>query len=139
MLFASEYTATNDVLCRLYQFHHFSEFSFSIQNFFHQFIKTLISQFSYILVLYPQIVLFVTSVSIPLCFTLLLNYIAFLKRYGLQFFQYLSAPTEKLSHRTYNVAGYSFSPEEIAAAIRKLMSNFEIEYEVCPTKQKIGW
>uniref|UniRef100_A0A0R3RSV0 L-threonine 3-dehydrogenase, mitochondrial n=1 Tax=Elaeophora elaphi TaxID=1147741 RepID=A0A0R3RSV0_9BILA len=51
---------------------------------------------------------------------------------------YLSAPAEKLTYRTYNVTGYSFTPEEIAAAIRKVMPNFEIEYEICPIRQKIA-
>lgn len=56
----------------------------------------------------------------------------------MMFLQYLSAPSDKLTQRTYNVTGYSFTPEEIAAAIRKVMPNFEIEYEVCPIRQKIG-
>ncbi|MCP9264794.1 L-threonine dehydrogenase [Dirofilaria immitis] len=51
---------------------------------------------------------------------------------------YLSAPTEKLTHRTYNVTGYSFTPKEIALAIQKIMPNFEIEYEICPIRQKIA-
>ncbi|CAG9532958.1 unnamed protein product [Cercopithifilaria johnstoni] len=51
---------------------------------------------------------------------------------------YLSTPSEKLTHRTYNVTGYSFTPEEITAAIRKVMPNFKIEYELCPTRQKIA-
>ncbi|KAL3985409.1 NAD dependent epimerase/dehydratase family protein [Acanthocheilonema viteae] len=51
---------------------------------------------------------------------------------------YLSASAEKLTHRTYNVTGYSFTPEEIAVAIRKIMPNFEIEYEICPIRQKIA-
>ncbi|VDK86733.1 unnamed protein product [Litomosoides sigmodontis] len=51
---------------------------------------------------------------------------------------YLSASAEKLTHRTYNVTGYSFTPKEIAAAIRKVMPNFEIEYEICPIRQKIA-
>ncbi|VDN92940.1 unnamed protein product [Brugia pahangi] len=51
---------------------------------------------------------------------------------------YLSVPGEKLTHRTYNVTGYSFTPHEIAAAICKVMPNFKIEYEVCPIRQKIA-
>lgn len=41
----------------------------------------------------------------------------------------MEAPAEKISVRTsYNVAGISFSPEEIAAAIKKEIPEFEISY-----------
>ncbi|VDK59587.1 unnamed protein product [Anisakis simplex] len=51
---------------------------------------------------------------------------------------YLSTPEEKLKQRTYNVTGFSLTPEELTAAIRKVMPNFEIEYEICPIRQKIA-
>ncbi|WP_242118402.1 NAD-dependent epimerase/dehydratase family protein [Aestuariivivens sediminicola] len=41
----------------------------------------------------------------------------------------MDAPAEKLSVRTsYNIAGMSFSPEDIAASIRKTYPNFEVRY-----------
>uniref|UniRef100_A0A915PIW1 L-threonine 3-dehydrogenase, mitochondrial n=1 Tax=Setaria digitata TaxID=48799 RepID=A0A915PIW1_9BILA len=51
---------------------------------------------------------------------------------------YLTAPAEKLTRRTYNVTSYSFTPEEIATAIRRVLPNFQIDYEVCPIRQKIA-
>ncbi|VDN06997.1 unnamed protein product [Thelazia callipaeda] len=51
---------------------------------------------------------------------------------------FLTAPQSKLSHRTYNVTGYSFTPEEITAAIQKVIPKFQIEYEICPVRQKIA-
>lgn len=42
----------------------------------------------------------------------------------------MEAPAEKLSVRTsYNLAGMSFSPEEIAASIRKEMPDFQVTYK----------
>jgi nucleoside-diphosphate-sugar epimerase len=42
----------------------------------------------------------------------------------------MNAPAEKISIRTaYNFAGFSFSPEEIAAEIKKHMPAFEITYQ----------
>lgn len=52
--------------------------------------------------------------------------------------QFLASDGNKLPQRTYNVTGYSFTPEEIAAEIRKIMPEFKIEYEICPIRQKIG-
>uniref|UniRef100_A0A914V5Z5 NAD-dependent epimerase/dehydratase domain-containing protein n=1 Tax=Plectus sambesii TaxID=2011161 RepID=A0A914V5Z5_9BILA len=49
----------------------------------------------------------------------------------------LEAPEEQLTRRTYNVAGMSFTPDEIAAEIRKVIPSFEIEYDVCPIRQRI--
>ncbi|CAJ0582096.1 unnamed protein product, partial [Mesorhabditis spiculigera] len=52
---------------------------------------------------------------------------------------FLAAPQEQLSMRTYNVTGFSFTPDEIAAAIRKVMPDFKITYEnICPIRQKIA-
>ncbi|VDD90668.1 unnamed protein product [Enterobius vermicularis] len=51
---------------------------------------------------------------------------------------FLASDGNKLPQRTYNVTGYSFTPEEIAAEIRKIMPEFKIEYEICPIRQKIA-
>lgn len=52
--------------------------------------------------------------------------------------QFLTAPSESLRMRTYNVTGFSFTPEEIAREIQTIMPEFQIEYDVCPIRQKIG-
>ncbi|CAO4379921.1 unnamed protein product [Caenorhabditis nigoni] len=52
--------------------------------------------------------------------------------------QLLSAESESLKRRTYNVTGFSFTPEEIADAIRRVMPDFEIDYDICPTRQAIA-
>uniref|UniRef100_A0A9J2PD70 L-threonine 3-dehydrogenase, mitochondrial n=1 Tax=Ascaris lumbricoides TaxID=6252 RepID=A0A9J2PD70_ASCLU len=51
---------------------------------------------------------------------------------------FLASPAEKLKQRTYNVTGFSLTPEELTDAIRKVMPNFQIEYEICPVRQKIA-
>lgn len=44
--------------------------------------------------------------------------------------QLMEAPKENIKTRTsYNLAGLSFTPEEIAAEIKKIIPNFEISYE----------
>jgi len=50
----------------------------------------------------------------------------------------LEAPEEQLTRRTYNVAGMSFTPDEIAAEIRKVIPSFKIEYDICPIRQRIA-
>ncbi|CAD6199280.1 unnamed protein product [Caenorhabditis auriculariae] len=52
--------------------------------------------------------------------------------------QFLAADASSLARRTYNVTGFSFTPEEIAAAIRKVMPAFEIDYKICPIRQAIA-
>jgi threonine 3-dehydrogenase len=52
--------------------------------------------------------------------------------------QMLHTPSENLSLRTYNVTGFSFTPEQIAESIRKRIPNFQIEYNICPIRQKIA-
>jgi len=41
----------------------------------------------------------------------------------------LCAPSENLRHRTYNVAAVSFTPEQLAAAIKKRIPEFAITYK----------
>ncbi|KAK5975059.1 NAD-dependent epimerase, partial [Trichostrongylus colubriformis] len=58
--------------------------------------------------------------------------------------KFLSVPSETLRRRTYNVTGFSFTPEEIANAIKKVMPDFKINYEICKVRQAIakkdwGW
>jgi len=54
---------------------------------------------------------------------------------------FIDVPSEKLKIRTYNVAAVSFTPEEIAAEIRKFIPEFQLTYDIDPVKQKIadGW
>ncbi|KAJ1348628.1 hypothetical protein KIN20_003978 [Parelaphostrongylus tenuis] len=52
--------------------------------------------------------------------------------------QFLSAPSESLKHRTYNVTGFSFTPIDIANAIKKILPHFEIDYSVCNVRQAIA-
>jgi len=52
--------------------------------------------------------------------------------------QYITAPAESLRLRTYNVTGFSFTPEEIANEIKTIMQDFQIEYDICPIRQKIA-
>jgi len=42
----------------------------------------------------------------------------------------MEAPAEKISiHTSYNIAGISFSPKEIAASIKEHIPDFEISYK----------
>lgn len=52
--------------------------------------------------------------------------------------QILFAPSERLRLRTYNVTGFSCSPAQLADAIRQYLPHFEISYEICPIRQRIG-
>ncbi|PAV60526.1 hypothetical protein WR25_25535 [Diploscapter pachys] len=52
--------------------------------------------------------------------------------------QFLTAPPNLLHRRTYNVTGFSFTPEEIATSIQKILPNFKIEYNICPIRQAIA-
>lgn len=52
--------------------------------------------------------------------------------------QLLAADSKSIRRRTYNVTGFSFTPEEIADAIRRVVPTFEINYKICPMRQAIG-
>ncbi|KJH47056.1 NAD dependent epimerase/dehydratase family protein [Dictyocaulus viviparus] len=52
--------------------------------------------------------------------------------------QFLAAPRESLTRRTYNVTGFSFTPAEIADAIKKIIPHFEIDYNICNARQSIA-
>ncbi|OUC48186.1 NAD dependent epimerase/dehydratase family protein [Trichinella nativa] len=45
---------------------------------------------------------------------------------------------KKLRARTYNISAMSFTPSEIAEAIRKYIPHFKIEYKICPLRQSIA-
>ena len=51
----------------------------------------------------------------------------------------MEADPAKLVHRnSFNIASMSFAPEEIAAAVKKLIPNFTIEYQVDELRQAIA-
>jgi threonine 3-dehydrogenase len=52
--------------------------------------------------------------------------------------QMLTAPESALTMRTYNVTGFSFTPEQIASVIREYIPHVEMTYDVCPVRQKIA-
>jgi nucleoside-diphosphate-sugar epimerase len=51
----------------------------------------------------------------------------------------MEADAQKLEHRNaFNIHAISASPEDFAQAIRKVIPDFEIEYQVDPVRQKIA-
>ena len=53
--------------------------------------------------------------------------------------QLLEADPSKLIHRNaFNVTAMSFEPEEIAASIKKIIKDFELDYDVDPVRQAIA-
>ena len=51
--------------------------------------------------------------------------------------QMMECPESNLSQRTYNIAAFSFTPEEIFAEIQKYVP-LTVEYKVDKNRQKIG-
>lgn len=55
------------------------------------------------------------------------------------FIQLLEADPNKLIHRNaFNVTAMSFAPEDIAASIKKIIPEFELDYAVDPVRQAIA-
>jgi nucleoside-diphosphate-sugar epimerase len=51
----------------------------------------------------------------------------------------MEADPDRLEHRNaFNVTGMNFTPEELAAAIRKHIPGFEIDYKIDPVRQAIA-
>lgn len=51
----------------------------------------------------------------------------------------IESPKEKITIRSsYNLASFSFSPEDLAKEIKKYLPNFKISYKIDPTIQKIA-
>ncbi len=51
----------------------------------------------------------------------------------------MQAPSEQIRIRSsYNLAGFSFTPEELAAAIRKHQPEFRLDYAIQPVRQSIA-
>ncbi len=51
----------------------------------------------------------------------------------------MEADPARLKHRnSFNIASMSFAPEHIAAAVKKILPNFEMTYEVDPLRQGIA-
>ena len=51
----------------------------------------------------------------------------------------MEADADRLVHRNaFNVTAMNFTPEELADAIRVVVPDFEIDYEVDPVRQKIA-
>ena len=51
----------------------------------------------------------------------------------------MEAPAPRLRHRNaFNLGAVNFTPEELAAEIRKHLPDFEIDYDVDPVRQRIA-
>ena len=51
----------------------------------------------------------------------------------------MEADADKLVHRNaFNITAMSFTPEQIAASIKRVMPSFEIDYDVDPVRQAIA-
>ena len=50
----------------------------------------------------------------------------------------MEAPAEVLSMRTYNINAMSFTPEELAHELQKLLPGLQVTYHIDPVRQAIG-
>lgn len=50
----------------------------------------------------------------------------------------LEAPSENLKMRTYNISAISFTPEELAAELRRFIPRLKMDYEPDELRQAIG-
>lgn len=51
---------------------------------------------------------------------------------------FMNLPNDQLKLRTYNISAMSFTPEELAAEVKKQLSNFQMEYKVVQRMQDIA-
>lgn len=51
---------------------------------------------------------------------------------------FIDTSDKLLGQRVYNIGAVSFTPEKVAAEIRKHIPNFTIDYEIDPVRQSIG-
>lgn len=51
--------------------------------------------------------------------------------------EFLTFPEDKLKQRTYNIQAVSFTPAELADAIKAVLPNFKISYKP-DSRQQIG-
>ena len=52
--------------------------------------------------------------------------------------QFLRADKANLTRTTYNLAGISFTPEEMATEVMKLIPDSEVEYKPCSVRSSIA-
>lgn len=52
--------------------------------------------------------------------------------------QYLKADKATLKRTCYNLAGVSFTPEEFAREVQRLIPDLKLEYDPCPTRSAIA-
>ncbi|KAL0169567.1 hypothetical protein M9458_034163, partial [Cirrhinus mrigala] len=51
--------------------------------------------------------------------------------------EFLEAPAETLSMRTYNISAMSFTPWELVQEIKKQLPDLQVTYEIDPIQQAI--
>lgn len=52
--------------------------------------------------------------------------------------RYLKADKSTLKRNVYNLAGISFTPEEFAGEVQKLIPDLKVEYDPCPVRSGIA-